>query len=245
MSARSDAYERMVAKSINQIVGIRAIRPRADVRFADVRITADRVKTWLEVKMTHTANLSNPRMFYRGRRWHTTYKTPAAHHAVGLLNQSIETKTFVRNLASFSGIPESAIKIPTAKGGLSEHNAVPYETMVAFFEQIPAANKYIANVANRNLGQIVTEHYILGKQEPAHYMQAGDDFYMISERNPFKLSRNIPLLKGVGDFRVRISFIQAQRFYEVQGEIKIKNMPRSTFSVLPTSRKHNPFVHTE
>ncbi len=244
MSTKSEAHERLIARAINKIAGIRASRPRVSAAFADVKIMINRTKTWLEVKMGHTDNLSNPRMFFRGQRWNTTYRTPAAHHAVDLLNRSTETKAFIQNLAQFADIPTAVIKIPTTKGGLGDRHAVPYEVMVAYFQQEHRNNFYIANYANQNLGRIVTDHYILGKQEPAHYMQAGDDFYMIGNKNPFDLSRRIPLLKGLGDFRVRISFITGARFYEVQAELKIKNMPRSTFSVLPMSRKLNPFTET-
>jgi hypothetical protein len=91
-----------------------------------------------------------------------------------------------------------------------------------------------------NLGKVVTDHYTKGKTEPAYYMQAGDDFYMISNANPFKLNSRIPLLSGTGDFKVRIG--TRTEFYEVQAEIKIKTMPNSLYSLKPGTKKLNPFL---
>jgi hypothetical protein len=101
-------------------------------------------------------------------------------------------------------------------------------------------NRYIANKANMDLGKVVTEHYTEGKAEPAYYMQAGDDFYRISNKDPFKLGSTIPLLSGKGDFKVRVA--TRSEFYEVQAEIKIAHMPDSKYSVKPGTRKKNPFL---
>ena len=110
--------------------------------------------------------------------------------------------------------------------------------MKAYFNQ-PSINRYIANEENYNLGDVVTEHYTIGKAKPAYYMQAGDDFYMISKKNPLKM-KGIPVLSGHGDFKVRVS--TRSEFYEVQAEIKIKKMPHSKFSVAPGTKKDNPFL---
>ncbi len=117
--------------------------------------------------------------------------------------------------------------------------AVPLHVMKSFFDQ-PGINRYIANDENRDLGKLVTEHYTEGKTEPAYYMQAGDDFYRVSNKNPLGLDTSIPLLKGSGDFKVRVA--TRSEFYEVQAEIKIKKMPNSKFSVAPKTKKENPFM---
>jgi hypothetical protein len=238
MSAASDKYERDVAMHINDMRGISAERPSVGTDYPDVKLTIDRVSTWLEVKMSHTDNLSNPRVFYKNGKWQTTYKTPAAIEAVSILNESPQTRDFLDKLSKFSGIPLKDIKIPTTKGGLKEPGAVPLAVMKMYFQQ-PGVNRYIANKENFNLGKVVTEHYTIGKAEPAYYMQAGDDFYKISNKNPFKLNGNIPLLTGKGDFKVRVS--TRSDFYEVQAEIKIMDMPNSKYSVKPGTKKLNPF----
>jgi hypothetical protein len=111
--------------------------------------------------------------------------------------------------------------------------------MKDFFSQ-PNINRYIANEENYNLGDVVTEHYTIGKAKPAYYMQAGDDFYMVSKKNPLKI-KGIPVLDGFGDFKVRVA--TRSEFYEVQAEIKIKKMPKSNFSVAPGTTKENPFMN--
>ena len=238
MSAKSDAFEKQVADNINALPGITAVRPSVGVEYADVKLTKGNKHTWLEVKMSHTDNLSNPRMFYKDGKWQTTYKTPAAAEAIKILNASTQAKAFITSIAKFSGIPEKIIQIPTSKTGLKEPGAVPLAVMKSYFSQ-PGVNRYIANVENFKIGDLVTRHYTEGKKEPAYYLQAGDDFYMISNKNPFSLDRKIPLLSGNGDFKVRVS--TRSEFYEVQAEIKIKSMPHSNYSALKGTRKKNPF----
>ena len=85
-------------------------------------------------------------------------------------------------------------------------------------------------------------HYLKGKTEPAHYMQAGDDFYRIGNNNPLQLSENIPILSGNGDFKFRIGLRHTKQWYELQPEIKIKHMPYSQYSVHPQTKKLNPFT---
>jgi hypothetical protein len=239
MSAASDKYEKDVADAINKMPGLTAIRPIGDTAYADVKVTYNNITSWLEVKMNHTDNLANPRMFFKNGKWDTTYSTPAAKAAVNILNNSSLAKKFIADLSKFSGIPVKNIKIPTTKGGLKEEGAVPLHIMKAYFEK-PGVNRYIANNKNIDLGKIVTEHYTKGKADPAYYMQAGDDFYRISNKDPFKLGSSIPLLSGQGEFKVRVS--TRSEFYEVQVEIKIQKMPNSKYSVKPGTKKLNPFL---
>lgn len=239
MSAASDKYEKDVADNVNKIPGVKATRPPGDTAYADVLITYKRLEHWMEVKMNHTDNLSNPRVFYENGKWQTTYKTPSAKAAVDILNSSTQTEVFLKAIAKYSGIPFKSLKIPTTKSGLKEEGAVPLMVMKKYFDQ-PGINRYIANKEKMNLGKVVTDHYIKGKAKPAYYMQAGDDFYRISNADPFKLGADIPLLAGTGDFKVRIS--TRSEFYEVQAEIKIVDMPKSDYSVKPGTNKKNPFL---
>lgn len=239
MSAASDKFEKDVAANANKIPGIKAERPVVGTQYSDVRLKYKNQSTWLEVKMSHSDNLSNPRCFYKDQKWHTTYTTPAAKVAVDLLNESRQTKNFLKDLSKFTGIPMKSLKIPTTKGGLQEEGAVPLHIMKMYFEQ-PGINRYIALQENFNMGKLVTEHYTIGKAEPAYYMQAGDDFYRISNKDPFKVGRKIPLLSGNGDFKVRVA--TRSQFYEVQAEIKITSMPDSKYSLKPNTNKLNPFL---
>lgn len=240
MSTTSDKFEKDVAESVNSIPGIEATRPPANTKYSDVLLKYKNIKTWLEVKMSHTDNLSNPRVFYENGKWKTTYETPVAKNAVEILNNSPQAKRFIEEISKYSGIPKDKIKIPTTRAGIKSEGAVPLHVMKSFFER-PNVNRYIANQENLDLGKLVTEHYTQGKAEAAYYMQAGDDFYLISKTNPLKLdSSKIPVLEGKGDFKVRVS--TRSQFYEVQAEIKIKKMPTSKYSVAPNTKKDNPFL---
>lgn len=244
MSAKSDAYEKEVADAINKIPGVTATRPSVGSDYSDIKITqyAKRLLSpavWIEVKMSHSDNLANPRVFYEDVQWKTTYTTPASIEAVKLLNKSDKANKFISDISKFSGIPERIIKIPTTKGGLAKEGAVPLKIMKMYFDQ-PGINRYILDEKNFNLGDMVTKHYTQGKTEAAYYMQAGDDFYMISNKNPLKFS-GVPVLNGKGDFKMRIS--TRSEFYEVQPEIKIKEFipSSSAYSVKPGTKKINPF----
>jgi len=238
MSVASDRFEKLIAESANSISGIRASRPTVGTQYSDVLLQKGTTKTWLEVKMNHTDNLSNPRVFYKNGKWDTTYTTPAAKETVDILNDDPKTKKFLKDLSKFTGIPLKQIKIPTTKGGLNEPGAVPLHIMKAYFAQ-PGINRYIAEMKNYGMASLITKHYTVGKAEPAYYMQAADDFYRISNKNPFKVPNDVPLLKGSGDFKVRIA--TRSQFYEVQAELKIMSMPSSKYSLAPDSKKKNPF----
>jgi len=238
MSVASDRFEKLIAESANSISGIRASRPTVGTQYSDVLLQKGTTKTWLEVKMNHTDNLSNPRVFYKNGKWDTTYTTPAAKETVDILNDDPKTKKFLKDLSKFTGIPLKQIKIPTTKGGLNEPGAVPLHIMKAYFAQ-PGINRYIAEMKNYGMASLITKHYTVGKAEPAYYMQAADDFYRISNKNPLKVPNDVPLLKGSGDFKVRIA--TRSQFYEVQAELKIMSMPSSKYSLAPDSKKKNPF----
>jgi hypothetical protein len=210
-----------------------------DVKYSDVLIKKGNQKAWLEVKMNHTDNLSNPRVFYTNGKWQTTYKTPAAAESVRILNTSAEAKKFIKDISKYSNIPIKNIIIATNKSQLKIPGCVPLDVMKKYFSQ-PGVNRYIHKEQNYPIGDLVTKHYLEGKAEPAFYMQAKDDFYKIGNKDPLKVGSKIPILSGHGDFKVRVS--TRSMFYEVQAEIKIISMPNSNYSVHPNTNKINPFL---
>ena len=85
-SKKSDKYEKDVADALDKIKGVTAERPKVSTAYPDVLVTAQNGNScWIEVKMNHTDNLGNPRVFYDGNKWDTTYTTTAAQKAVELL----------------------------------------------------------------------------------------------------------------------------------------------------------------
>jgi len=239
-SKASDKYEKEIADFINKMGGqFTAERPKVSTKYSDVLVSSEGgEQSWLEVKMNHTDNLANPRIFYDGRKWDTTYTMQSAHKAVELMNKSASAKQFIKSIAEFSGIKTP--KIPTTKGGMKDKNAVPLNVMKEFFAQ-PGINRYLHSEADVDLGAVITDHYLNNKAEPAFYMQAGDDFYLVGRTNPLKLkgAGSIPLLSGRGAFKVRVA--TRSSYYEVQAELKIIKMPDSKYSLKPKSTKKNPF----
>ena len=242
MSLQSDLFEKKVAKEINKLPTVVAKRPAVGTSYSDVLVThkATKKKAWVEVKMNHRDNLANPRVFYQNGKWQTTYNTPVAKTVVDELNKSSFAKKFIKDVATFAKIDPKKVTVKSQYGKAPIENNVPFETMKAYWAKHPSF-KYILHIENYNLGKLATEHYTLGKEEPADYMQAGDDFYMIGKANPFNLPKEIPLLTGTGSLRVRISFDEKYKLFEVQAEIRIYKLPDSNYSVLNPNKK-NPFA---
>lgn len=238
MTAASDEFEQRVANDLNKISHINAKKSNAGTKFGDV-IVIDKnidVRSWIEVKMNHTDNFCNVRVFYNNG-WKTTYNSPIANFATKTLNKSKRAKKFINDIENFSN--KHPPVIPTTKGGLEHENAVQLKVMQNYFNQ-PNTSKWIHINEDIDMGALVTYHYIKGKNEPVYYLQAADDFYKIGNVNPLNLPNSVPTLKGRGMFKVRISLREI--FYEVQVDMRIKNMLSSDYSVLLNSHKKNPFV---
>ena len=240
MSAAADRYERDVANYINSLDDVKASRPAVSTKYSDVVLDFNGKKAWLEVKMNHTDNLGNPRVSYVSGKWQAAMPLdPVKKFAIEYLSKSPQTKKALKDISEFSGIPVNKMVLPSTKGLLKNPNAVPYDLVVEYFK---TRNQYILDVKNVDLGKLVTAHYLEAKAEPAYYMQAGDDFYMIGNKNPLGLPNDIPKVKGTGTFRMRISVRSASSgFYEVQPEIKIQDMGKSKYSVKPGTQKKSPF----
>jgi len=244
MSAASDKYEHDVAKYISSLPGVKADRPPVSVKFPDVEITYKGKTFWMEVKMNHTDNLGNPRVSYSNGKWDAARPLdPVKEFAIEYLSKSKETQTFLKDIAKFAGLDYKKMVLPSTKGPLTLANAVPYKTVVQYFK---TRQQYILDIPNVDLGKLVAGHYLKAKAEPAYYLQAGDDFFMIGTQNPFDLPKDIPNIgqprKSIGNFKMRIGVrSSASGFYEIQPEIKITDMPTSPYSLKPGTRKKNPF----
>lgn len=246
MSAKSDKYEFDVAQAINSIDGVTADRPKVSTKYADVKLSLGGRSTWLEVKMNHTDNLGNTRVSYVDGKWQAASPLdPVKKFAIEYLTKDRQTQKFLQDVAKFAGITNwRKMTVPSTQGFLKRDNAVSYEKMKEYMSK---RTQYILDVKNVDLGELVTRHYLEGKAEPAHYMQAGDDFYLIGKSNPLGLPTDIPELgrKGqcMGSFKMRIGIRGSKPFYEIQPEIKIMDMPTSPYSIKPGTKKKNPFTH--
>lgn len=208
----------------------------AGTDYSDVLINYNQQRAWLEVKMNHKDNLVNPRVYYHQNAWKTRYTTPVAGYIVDQLNKSQSALDFVYSISHHSGMAYESIYIPTNRSEMDTPDAVPRDKMRSFCK---ANGSYIMDYQNIDISHLVTTHYTIGKTEPAYYMQAGDDFFLISNTNPLGLSSSIPQFSGVGKMRVRVS--NRTKFYEVQAEVKVQEMLSSPYSLLPNTNKLNPF----
>jgi len=239
-SKKSDEFEEKVAKAINDSsknVEAIAMKP---VQLPDVYVSIGELSSYVEVKMNHTDNLSNKRIYFDGAVWKPRKASPSAEATALLANESAEAAEFLDDLRSFIGRKD--IYISSTKSGLKRENAISPEEMGEFLAS--RNNQYIV-IGNEDVdvGHFATEHYLLSKDSPAHYLQAGNDFYMIGAENPLELSPKIPQLEGTGTFKIRVGMRgQGSKtpWYEIQPELKMKNLKSSQFSVFGDG-KINPF----
>jgi len=245
-SKNSDEYEKAIADNINKIgrenkINLHAERPKASTAYSDVLCTYNGNEAWIEVKMNHTDNLSNPRFYYENGKWASTYKTPVAQVCVDILNSSEEAKQFIEDLAEFAksaGVNPEKLSLFSTKGGLKKPDVVQLDTMYNFCEK--RGSRYILTEENYDIGELARAHYGLGEngKAKASYIQTGDDFYRLSNKNPLKFV-NVPLLEGSGDLKIRIS--TRSKFYEIMAEVKIKKIDNeSKYSFMPGSTKPPP-----
>lgn len=248
MSAKSDAHEFRIADAIKTVVGDEnAERPKASTSYSDVRFRLDPTKPWfwLEVKMNHSDNLMNLRFSYHESKWTSPHGGPGTQMILDSLTGSATASQFVSNVAELSQIPVDKVTISSNRGELANPNCVPLATMRSYFTKpdlkvkYGVENRYIVNESNADLGKAATLHYTHGKAEPVYYLQAGDSFLMFGNTNPLGF-QGVPELSGEGPVKVRVS--TRSKFYEIQMEVKLNGMPESDYSLLPGTKKRNPFT---
>lgn len=242
-SAKSDKFEKDVAGNLKQM-GLDASRPSVDSTYADILVNHNNRKVWIEVKMNHTDNLGNTRASYDGKNWVAAPEKagklkgkmgPLKVYMVDMLKR--HASKFVKDVQKSTG----KTKINTNRGPQqSDPNTVNHEEMKKYMAT--QKDQYIVTVPNQDLGKVVVAHYSQGgKSEDAYYLQAADDFYMLGRENPLGVPSDVPQFSGEGDFRMRVSLRSSM--YEIQPEVKVKNMITSKYSIKPGTKKKNPFEH--
>lgn len=248
-SKNSDEREEAVADNINKIAKemdiedlLHAERPATSTAYSDVLCTYNGNEAWIEVKMNHTDNLSNPRFYYENGKWASTYKTPVAQVCVKILNSSEDAKQFIEDLVESTGIDPKKLSLFSTKGGLKKPGAVQLDKMYNFCEK--RGSRYILAEENYDIGELARAHYSLGEngKPKASYIQTGDDFYRLSNDNPLEFVPNdVPLFNGSGDLRIRVATRLDSGFYEILAEVKIKKLDSdSKYSFMPGSTKPPP-----
>jgi hypothetical protein len=241
-SKASDKFEIDVANSLKSM-GYDASRPKVDSTFSDVRIMHGKKKVWIEVKMNHTDNLGNTRASWDGKKWTSApeKKGPLAGK-MGPLKVYIaamlktHASNFVKEITKATGKTKINTNVGPQK---NDKDTVSHEEMKAFMAK--QKDQYIVTVPNQDLGAVVRDHYANGgKTETTYYLQAADDFYRLSKDNPLNVPSGVPMFEGKGDFRMRVGIRSKQ--YEIQPEVKVKNMISSPYSIKPGTKKKSPFT---
>jgi len=234
-SAASDAHEENLRKELRKFKKLVVTKP-PNTKYSDIGVSSGNKKAWIEVKMNHSDNLPNPRFYYDGKQWGSTYETPIAGEMVKLFNKSPECKKFIADLSRF-------LKIKNPKIGKGFKQDDPSYVSLDKLKKFMATrqDQYFYRSSGVDVAKIVSAHYMSGKAEKTQYIQTGDDFYLLSKENPMNLPAGIPILKGTGKVSARVSIRSSS--YEIQAEIKFdpKTMTHSAFSILPGSKKKNPF----
>lgn len=235
------AHENSVAKNLNKFKRLKAERPSVGTSYSDVKVTIGNKSSWIEVKMNMTDQLPSTRFFYQDGKWDSTYTTPVAKILVDLLNTHPESLKFIADLKKTLKIKNPVLLGTIAGENSDDKNVVKKDMLLKFFANRNTQNIFF--IKDYDLTGLVTSHYEKGKSEPANYLQAGDNFYLIGNKNPFGLDSSIPKFKGKGSVTVRIGVRGSSPRYEMQATIKLdpKSIKISPYSILPGSKKKNPF----
>ena len=241
-SKASDKFEKDIADNLVKL-GFDASRPPVDSTYSDVLVKKGSKKVWIEVKMNHTDQLGNVRSSFDGKKWSSAVekKGPLKGKQGPLkifINKLLDkhAKDFVSKAQKFTGKK----KMNTNKGPQQKDpDTINHQEMKDFLAT--QKNQYIISVPVKDLAKPVMDHYSKGgKTEPAYYLQAGDDFYRLSNENPLNVSKNVPMFKGSGDFKMRVSIRTSM--YEIQPELKVSKMDNSPYSLKAGTTKKNPFT---
>jgi hypothetical protein len=251
----SEQHEHNVAKFINEsIKGLVAERPKVSTSFPDVRVEYGTFKAdkavWVEVKMNHTDNLMNPRFSYIDGVWvcPASYKSEATDLLCDIWNKNKEAQNWILGLKKFlveNKWPGNISKLTLYSSKterVTDKNTVSVQLMKEYLKTLP--NKNICKELSVDVGNLVSLHYLKGKAAKAYYLSAGDDFYQFKlpggKNNPLKIA-DVPVFKGMNSIVLRVG--DRSDNFEIQAEVKLKNLPASKYSVAPGNSKINPFMH--
>ena len=270
MSAKSDAYEKAVAKYADgSVKGLKASRPPVATTFSDILVEYTRpaqkasrgkpaqkavaVKTWLEVKMNHTDNLMNLRLSYVNGAWkiesEDSQNSPGAISLANEINADPEAKAWLADLENWL---TKNTKAKTRFTG-DPTNFSLYSTKTPRKNDPNSISpetmklflatrptKNICAIPNFDIGKIVRLHYTQGKAASVPYISAGDDFYRLGRSNPLKIP-NVPEFSGTNRLVFRVGDRTGN--FELQPEVKLlsSQAKHSIYSVKPRTTKKNPF----
>lgn len=248
VDTNSSQFERMIAIELNSN-GIHAEPTGDTTSLPDVKVEIDNVVSYVEVKMSHEAQLVSSRFKFDGDRWVSAggKHSPFITYIEKELNSSPDVKKFVDDLKEYiSSVRKTKvdrIKIVTSSSVVAakDPEIVNRDEMEGFIRS-SSRDQYIFKKDNVDVTDLVQGHYLEGKSSPADYMQMGDDFYVMGHNNPLGVPDDVPQFTGFG--RVAIRLGMRTKRYEVQPDVKTKKPPKSPYSIMQQSGKKFPFPQT-
>lgn len=207
-------HEKAIVAYVNLHTAAKAYKPTFSTQFSDILLEHNGRIAWLEVKMTHDANLMSLRLKY-DNEWIGT--GTSAKSICRILNEAASAKTFTELFCDRSMPGE--VSLDEMRFHLS------------------SMRQYILEQKIDDISDLVKEHYSLSKRACVHYIQCADSLYRLNDENP--LSLPVPIFKPSGTIKVRVA-MRSKR-YEILTEVKMRSSQESEYSVYPFTQKKNPF----
>jgi len=185
---------------------------------------------------------------YLGRNEITIVSTSAGDGFEVTPNLVVKTKKNSPRLANanFETNPMEVGRYPKWKTVKRTDSVVSWYEFKDYFR---GRNQYIGDFLPKNstITDIVTMHYNKGKDEPAHYIQTGADFYLMGNEDPLGLNKiykkSIPQwgAKGSGSFRIALGTAPGKT--DMQVEVKAASVTTpSQYGFDKRNLKKNPFI---
>lgn len=232
-------FENTVVEALRD-QGIDAERMGSNAAAPDVHVKINGISSYVEVKMNTDAQLASPRVKYENGHWMAagTKSSALIDAIISKLENSPDSQQFIAELGKFMfekrKIPPSEMRIVTSSQTVSDSDPriVSRDDMVEFLN---GRHQYVMRSENENLTDIITSHYTSGKMAAADYIQIGNDFYKLGSNDPFKVPSDVPTFSAFGRLAIRIG-IRSKR-YEIQPEIKKKDVSSSSYSIIDKTKK--------
>lgn len=266
-SIKSDAYELAMAEHINSLGKpgglcegrIKAKRPQASTQYSDVKVWYIPKKStskafpsdgaWIEVKMNHSDNLVNTRVWFEKNKWHSINQSENSRYIADWISKNDYTKTWIAELRSFLknqlNWTEQNIKnliIPKDKAHFGKPNCITPEEMAKFMST--RQDTYFMRNYNVHIFPILEGHLLNGgKAEPASMIQTADDLYRLGRTNfsGFEHFMDLPIPDAIGNVHARLT-LRSNGVIEMKPEVKMTKINNaSKYSLKPGSTKMLPF----
>ena len=203
-------------------------------KYADFLLTKDGKSTWLEDKKTIGDRLMNVGAKYFNGSWvFNGSPNKFSKQLTPLLNKEAEWFVEKFNITVF------------------DNNQDKLFTDLLEYQNAGNLVKITDPIVVSNMGELISDYYNNSKAEPCHYIQMGDNFYMLGDDNPLELNSEIPKLTGSGTYSLRFCINTKKGKDGIRRPFNVRTKPetgfdidkltKSPFSLMEGTKKLNPF----